>query len=74
MESLRDEKLSEMQDLQEYQRQLTAMLAYLDKRLQKPLLLELTAVGNQISRLRSEICPNGRNRTGQLSRKGRCLW
>lgn len=71
MESLRDEKLSEMQDLQEYQGQLTAMLAYLDKRLQKPLLLELTVVKNQISRLRSEIRPDSRNRPGQPYKKGR---
>ncbi len=70
MENPRDAKLSEIRQWKEYRQQLTTMLTHINKRLRKPLLLELTVVENQISRLRFEIRPNGRNRPGQLSKKG----
>ena len=67
MENPQGRKLSEIRQLLEYQQQLGSMLPYVDKQLRRQLLSDLTVVEEQINRLRSEICPSGRNRRGQLS-------
>ncbi len=67
MKSSRGITLSDIQDLREYQRQLTAMLSYVDSSLRGQLEAELIDVQEQIDRLWSEIKPGGQTRTGQMA-------
>lgn len=67
MENPRDAKLSEIRQMQEYRKQLGAMLPHLDKRLKRQLQAELTTLEEQINELWSEIRPRGCNRSGQGS-------
>lgn len=67
MENPRDAKLSEIRQLQEYRKQLGAMLPHLDKKLKRQLQAELTTLEEQINELWSEIRPRGCNRSGQGS-------
>ncbi len=67
MESPREAKLSQIRQLQEYQKQLGAMLPYLGKKLKRQLQAELTTLEEQINELRSEVRSGGRNRPEQMS-------
>ncbi len=67
MKSPRDITLSDIQNLQEYQRQLTAMLAYVDSSMRGQLEAELIGVQEKIDRLWSEIKPDTQIRTGHVA-------
>ncbi len=62
MKSSRGITLSDIQDLREYQRQLTAMLSYVDSSMRGQLEAELINVQEKIDRLWSEINPGGRTK------------
>lgn len=67
MENPQDAKLSEIRQLQEYQKQLGIMLPYMGPRLRRQLQTELTTLEEQINQLQSEIRFGGRNRPGHVA-------
>ncbi len=67
MKSSRGITLSDIKDLREYQRQLTAMLSYVDSSVRGQLKAELIDVQEQIDWLWSQIKPSAQTRRGQVA-------